>query len=140
MLLTDNFIIQRSNYSELKNYSIRKEKVTNIYYRVFLESKSVSIRLDIEENESYVSFLVSHITPNRTLVYYGLSDYATFEGEKRSIFQSDTEEQIFKQGIIKHIKNYKKMFSSDKNGDGIVTYIYTFLNEFVKNLCNERKD
>lgn len=132
MLLTDNFIRHSSDYSELKNYSIRKERVTNIYYRVYLKSESVLIRLDIEEDESYVSFLVSHNTPNGTIVYYGLSDYSSFEGEKRSIFESNIEEQEFIQGIKKHIKNCKRMFSPDKNGDGIVIYIYTFLNEFVK--------
>jgi hypothetical protein len=137
VLLTDNFMRQSGNYSELKNYRIRKEKVTNIYYRIYLESKGVLVRLDIEESESYLSFLVSNNTPKETIVYYGLSDYSDFPGKKRSIFESQTEKEAFVQGMRKHVKKYRGLFSSDKNGDGIVNHVYTFLNEFVKKHNND---
>jgi hypothetical protein len=121
-------------YSELKLFDVKSERISNVYYKVYLEYRNITICLDIEEIESYVSFLILHNYLNAITFYYALSDYSNIIGNKISVFDTKIDEQIFKEGIRKCIKNRKKIFSSDKIGDQIVDYVYTFLNEFIKKL------
>lgn len=102
---------------------------------IYLEFPTVTICLDVEEHESYVSFLISHGTPHGTLRYYGLADYSHVEGKKRSAFQSVAEEQRFVEVLKKRIRDHRKLFSPDERGDQIVSHICSFLNEFVKRLA-----
>lgn len=135
MLLSDRFVERAAEFSELRAYRVRKEQVTYVYFRVYLESPSIVIRLDIEEMESYVSFLVSHQTPDGTMYYTALDGYPSVGAESRRVFETEEEERAFVEDFKRSVRNHRKLFTRDKHGDQIVTCIYTFLNGFVKKIA-----
>jgi len=143
MLLTENIEKSIDKYNVLKLYDINIEKVTNIYYRIFLQSNNIIIRLDIEEQEFYIHFMIKHNIGNDTFVYHALSDSSDcydVEGIKQPIFANASEEAMFIKCVRKSILNHKKPFSKDKNGNELVNCILSFINDFVSNLQNSSTD
>ena len=137
MSLVDTFVEGKNYYPELGEYILRVKKVTNIYSQIYLEKGPITICLDIEEMESYVSFYVSHKSSSGIIYYCGLSNYSNIVGEKRNIFDFSNipmGEIAFKQEIIKCIKGQKKLLNTEKYQDRFVSLIYHFIVGFLEQL------
>ena len=134
MRLSDNVTYRIPNYENLKKFQVSTERVTNVCSRVKLKSSDVEIGIDVEEQESYLSFIIRQIINGKTYIYSALSDYSNVSGEKRPLFASAKDEKYFNDSVVQAIKNHRKLFTKDKNGDGIVTCVLSFLNEFMKTL------
>jgi hypothetical protein len=136
LLLFDNFVKQVCNYSELKKYNVEKEKVTNVYYRIYLKTDNIIIQLDIEEMESYVSFLITHKTEGTNKYYYALADYSEIIGNKFSAFVTKIEDDIFIQNVKKAIKNVKRYFRRIRTGTILFVVYILILTILLKNIIN----
>jgi hypothetical protein len=141
MLLTDNFIQKIQDYDNLKGFDVSTEKITNVYFRIILKLLSIEIWIDVEEQEAYASFIIHQKSKGKEIIYYALSDYALFDHsssnnheERLQIFASEKEEEEFVNRLIQAKKSYRKLFSRDKNGDGIVICILALLDKFVNSL------
>ena len=137
MLLTENIVKQVNQFGTLKLCSVNIEKVTNTYYRVYLQLNNILVRLDVEENDFYISFLIIHKKEDAPVVYYALSDYSDCSdiiGIKQPIFTEDSEESALIKRVKKCISNHKKSFTKDKHGDELVFCILSFINEFIAKL------
>ena len=134
MLLTDNVIQKIKDYENLTQFQISTEKVTNVCYRVKLLSSNVEVCIDVEEQDSYLSFIISQMKNGKTYIYQALSDYSNVSGEQIPLFTSSRDERKFYDRVNRAIKNHRKLLSKDKNGDEVVTCILSFINEFVVSL------
>ena len=134
MLLKENFTQRIKNYNTLKKFNVSTEKITNVCFRVILKLMSTEIWIDTEETETYVSFLIQQKKDGKTNIYSALADYSYVKGDRLPIFSSKKEEEKFNARVIQAQKNGRKVFLKDKNGDGIVICILSFLDEFVNKL------
>ena len=134
MLLSDNVVQKIQDYENLKSFQVSFEKVTNIYSRIKLKSSSIEIYIDVEEQESYLSFILSHVKNGKKYLYYALSDYSGVSGDRLPLFDSSKEEKKFNERVARAVKKRRKMFAKDKNGDEIVKCILSFLNVFIQKL------
>jgi hypothetical protein len=132
MLLSQVFYEYKENVGLLRNYIIKVENISNIHSLVLIENEENSIKLDIEENEGYVSVLFERKFDKS--IYYALSDYSYIK-ESKDIFDvlnNSISKDVFYQEIRECIKNQKKAGKRYIYQIKLVGLIYGLIEEFLK--------